>query len=94
MRLIIELPLRETELAIPPDIAILIILVEQLCLLPGDVANERLNRYPLEYYYRQLRHIELTGLCDFTRFTKLFTSCMYVENVIQLRQNLFEVILT
>lgn len=94
MRVLIELPLRETELAIPPDIAILIILVEQLCLLPGDVANERLNRYPLEYYYRLLRQIELTGLCDYSRFTKLFTSCMYVENVVQLRQNLFEVTLT
>ena len=94
MRVLIELPLRETELAIPPDIAILIILVEQLCLLPGDVANERLNRYPMEYYCRQLRQIELTGLCDYSRFTKLFTSCMYVENVVQLRQNLFEVTLT
>lgn len=94
MRVLLELPLRETELTIPADIVILIILVEQLCLLPGDIANERLNRYPLEDYYRQLKRIEHTGLCDYSRFAKLFTSCMYVENVVQLRQNLFEVILT
>lgn len=94
MRLIIELPITELRITIPADLALLMVLVEFVNLLPSDRADSRLNCIPLDRYYRDLRLIENSKLLNLQQFLKLFNSSMYVENVIQLRPNLFEVTLS
>ena len=94
MRLIIELPITELRITIPAEIALMMVLVEFVNLLPSDLTDSRLNQIPLDRYCRELRLIENSKLLNLKQFLKLFNSSMCVENVIQLRPNLFEVTLS
>ena len=91
MRLIVSLPIEELALPIRPELGLLILLVEQVNLLPDDLVNDRLNTIPLDIYYRSLRQLEDARLTNYPQFLKLFNSCLFVVDVVRLRTNLYEV---